>query len=308
MTIHELGYRPLDAARIGRIARLRPLWRFEFMTPFRLRVNLITLFGYLAVLMPTIINLVVLLIRLGVMKVLQESPVRNMRGHQLPQHVQEEMLRFDPEAPQFYSEMVLFGGMGMLPFLLVSCVVASRSIAKDRATNALELYWTRGITPLGYFAAKWLGSCCLMATTMVLAPMLLWLTGVMLAEDWTFLDRTLVFMPRVLLGLTVFTVVLSYLSVAFSALSSSANMATVLWLMLVAGSSAAGHIVGHVLNSPRLPGSVSIWDGAATLAGEIAGVPRHDGSFEGAAGLVGGVLLGVTILMLRRLRLREAIA
>lgn len=300
MTIYGAGYRPLQAPLVGRVRRLLPLFRAEFTSLFRTRMGLL---GFLVALAPSIVNLVVLLVRFGVLRFVNEHAPRRPRGARLPIDVD----RWDPASVRFYLEPIIDQFTGMAVFLILTGLVASRAIAKDRPTNALELYWTRGISPFGYFMAKWLGSFCLLATAMVLLPFLLWLTGVMLAEDWDFLQDTIAFVPGMVAALTCFTLVLSFLSVGLSALAASANMASVLWCMLLSSGAMVAHLVAVQTQSPTWVGACSVWDAARTLALHLAGLQHPEGTLTGALALLGLSVAVVGLLVRRRLRLREAI-
>ena len=73
--------------------------------------------------------------------------------------------------------------------------------------------------------------------------MLAWLSGLLGAPDLTFLRETAGFMPSVVLALTLKCLILSFLAVAFSALASSPNVVTVLWLLAVLGSEGVARLL-----------------------------------------------------------------
>ncbi len=289
MTIYGVGYRSLQFEPQPVRERLQPIVSLEFRTLFRTRFGVAL---FLFCLLPSIVNLVVLLMQMGVLQF-----GGGMTG-MLP-----ERLRADHV--MFYVDSIVADSFA--PFLILSALVSSRAIAKDRAANALELYWTRGITPAGYMLAKFLGSFLLLCLMCVVAPVVLWVMGVLLAEDWTFLRNTIRFMPRVVAGLLAFTVLLGFLPVAFSALAGTANLASVMWCMLIVGTTGFARVLAELTEDAAWMPAVSLWDAAGTVARAIAGMPQPDGSVGNALlalFVAGGVL---TALMVRRLRLREAI-
>ena len=53
--------------------------------------------------------------------------------------------RFSPFTREFY--LGYSTDQGFLAFILLTSLIGVRSISGDKAVNALEIYWTRGITP-----------------------------------------------------------------------------------------------------------------------------------------------------------------
>lgn len=297
MTIYGVGYRALTYRPVGAAVRLRALVLVEFQALFRSRWGVAK---FLACLLPSIVYLVMLLVQMGV---LQFGPVR--MGEQIPPN--SEFARFLPTDRRFYLDPII-ENWGLAPFLLISTLISSRAIAKDRAAGALELLWTRGITPRGYFLAKWLGTLGLLGIMCVLAPLLLWLLGIVLAPDWTLLERTWSFMPRTLAALVGFTLVLGYMPVAFSAIAGSPNLASLLWCMVVVGSTAVGHVLAELMRDPAWVPVLSLWDATATLARWVAGLAEPAKVVRGAMVNLVTVVCVLTVLMVRRMRLREAVS
>ncbi len=296
MTIHGLDYRPGPYQPTGPWRRLWPLAALEFRGLFR-TVWGIVLYGICCV--PAVFRLMFLLVYLGVIAF--GGPMRGAGDH-----TPRELRGFLPTSVEFYVDQVVAPDQGMFVFLLLTAFTTARVIAKDRATNALELYWTRGIAPLGYFAAKWFGSFLLVATLTVVAPVLLWLVGVLLAEDWSFAEATVRFLPGVIAGLLVFTVTLSTICVLVSAIAGAANLAMILWCLLIGGGTAFAH-VGSALVGRDVTECLSVWDAAATLARACAGVPQA-ASPACAGALVAGVVLVLGVVCVRRMRVTEAVA
>ena len=119
---------------------------------------------YFVCLLPSLGRLVLLLIMLGAV----DLGSRSVAGR-MPQAMDD----MNPHRAAFYFEGSLSTMPGMIFFLLLTSVVVSRCVARDRATNALELYWTRGISPWGYVFAKWLGGFLVTASLTVGMPIVL---------------------------------------------------------------------------------------------------------------------------------------
>lgn len=300
MTIYGVGYRSLRYDPVSTLVRLRAVADVEFRTLFRSKWGVAVFFLCLG---PSIVSFVAMLVQLGI---LQFGPPRAAEALQGNIPKQPELLRFVPTSIHFYLRPIL--NESLAPFLILSALVSSRAIAKDVAVNALELYWTRGISPRGYFLAKWAGSFALLSILCIGAPLALWVSGVFLAPDWGLLETTVQFMPRVLVGLLAFTLVLSWMPVAFSAIAGTPNLASVFWVMLLVGSTSVGNIVAALLDSPSWAPVISVWDSAGTVAGAIAGLPDAGDKLQGALVNLALVVTLLTLLASRRMRMREAIA
>lgn len=270
-----------------------PLVGHEFGMLFRSKWGIALFF---LCLFPAVGRLVMLLILYGVVNF----------GPQLRQRMQSRgpgagLAQLDPGNVEFYLEPVLAVMPGMVFVLLLSAFVMARTVARDRLSNALELYWTRGVTPGGYLLAKWLGNTAAIGLITFVAPTLLWLTAAFLHEDWSLLaDSATTVLPG-LLGLLVATGLWSAVCVGISACSSTPNGATVGWAMLLVGSSSMAVLLSSLLREPDLRLSISVWEAGGVLARGVAGA-GGEGSVLGAA-----VLYGVLLLVLlgggwRRLR------
>ncbi|MGE3171107.1 MAG: hypothetical protein AB7O97_00690 [Planctomycetota bacterium] len=297
MTVHGLDYRPGPYRPTGRLQRLWPLAVVEFRSLFRGKWSIAL---FLVCAFPSLVRLVLLLFWLGVLGVGGDRARR--AGAAAP----GEFGQFVPTNIDFYVEQVVAPNHGLLPLLVLTALTTARAVAKDRATNALELYWTRGISPLQYFAGKWLGALMQIGTLTVGVPVVLWVVGVIFAEDWSFAADTIGFMPRAVLGLGVFTALLAALGVLVSAFSAGANVATVLWCLLVGGSQVVAELLG-ILTRDDYGAWISVWDAAAALARTVAGSAGPGDSAAGAAILLGGLGALLVALARRRLRITEAV-
>jgi ABC-type transport system involved in multi-copper enzyme maturation permease subunit len=268
------------------------------MSLFRTRWGLVMFF---LCSVPGIGRLVMLLIVFGVVRFGQlRAP--------LPQRASGKPAELDPFNVEFYVDPVLWVMPGMIVVLMLSSLVTARAIARDRMMNALELYWTRGISPRAYLFAKWLGSFMLVSLLTVAVPLVLWLTAVLLADDWSLLTDTAAQLGLVLTGLACVTAVWTGICILISAMCASANTAMVLWSMLLVGSSALGAVLSRLLREPWLASGISVWDAGAVIVRSVAGIPQANVSVPGAAFVLGGLLALLLVPVLRRLRLAEAVA
>jgi hypothetical protein len=302
MTIHGLGYRPFHYQPVARLLRLVPIFAAEFRTLFRTRWGVALWFFCL---LPVLVSLVALLIRMRVLsfgadQMPQRFERRIEQAHQL-------VPRMDPFRLEFYVEPATAMGPALALTLLLTTLVTARAIAKDRAVNALELYWTRGIGPRGYFFAKWGGSLLLLGCNVVLAPFLLFVLGSLLHDDWEFLQKTGAFVPRALLGNAVFAVLLTLPCICLSAIAGSPNLASILWCLLVGGTSVIADRLGAMARDQGLVAAAGTWNAAETVARSIAGLPLRGLSLPLAIVHLAVLDLLLAGLAWRRLRLQEAI-
>jgi ABC-type transport system involved in multi-copper enzyme maturation permease subunit len=297
MTIYGTQYRPAPYAPTSAWTRLLPIVRLEFTSLFRSRWGIV---AFCLCLFPSVIRLVMLLIWVGVLSF--GGPIRRMQGN-APRELQELM----PDSARFYVEPIVAPEHGFMVFVLLTTLVTARAIAKDRSTNALEFYWTRGISPLGYFGAKWLGSFLLVSTMTVAAPVVLWVVGSLLSDDWTFLHDTAGFMPGAVAGLLVFTASLTGICILLSAIAGSPNVAMILWCLLLGGSLALGQVVQGMSGRVGIGTACSLFEAAGALARALAGIPQRGVSVGGAAALLLGSGAVLAALARRRLRLQEAV-
>ena len=295
-----LHYRPLDGERVHGFQRLWPLARQEMTALFRTKWGVAL---YFLCLFPSLGRLVMLLIMFGVV----DFGPRQLR-ERLTQRMPPSLDHLNPQRVDFYFETALSTMPGMIFFLLLTSLVVSRSIARDRATNALELYWTRGISPWGYVFAKWLGVFLITASLTVGMPLILWLTGGFLAKDWSLFTDTFLKMGTGLLAIAMMTGIWTAIGTLLSAISPSANLAMVAWSMLLVGSSAVGFIAARALDEPALRSCLSFWDAGRVIVREITGLmQRGPASFGGAFLMLSVVLSLLALVATRRMRVVEAL-
>lgn len=300
-TIHGTGYRQLEYEPTPRWARIWPIAVLEFKSLFRRR------FGnwlYFVCFGPSLFMLGVMIVYLNQAQIMGNEDA----GQMIDRMLGTGGGAFYPRAASFYIEPTL--SWNFIVFLFLTFLVSCRAIAKDRAANALEIYWTRGITPLDYFVGKWLGSILLLGLPMAVCPTVIWLVGVLSAEDWTFFQDTAGFVLPAIAGLIGFTAVMTGIPTAFSALCRNPNFAAILWLMLVTGTTLLANLLAHeVMRGDQWISAISPWEGGAHIVRSMTGAPTNF-SYDawGAAFILGGICFVLVLLVLRKLRLREAVA
>ena len=252
--------------------------------------------------MPGVGRLIMLLIMFGVIN-FGPANLRNRLDGNLP----DAMRHLDPNHASFYLHSTLEPMPGMVFFLLLTTLVVARSVARDRATNALELYWTRGISPWGYLFAKWWGGFLITATVTVVLPLLLWLTACFLAEDWTLLQDTVGQFSLGLLGLAGLTAVWTLIGTFVSASASSANAAMVIWCILLVGTRAVGGILSGIMREPELMSCLSFWEAGGVIVRTLADLPQQRTWLAGALGTFGVLFVTTFLVARRRMRVQEAL-
>ncbi len=300
MTIFETRYSTTDFTPVGPWKRLLPLAMMEFGRLFRTRLGV---FGFILCCSYT-------LFLLAVVQFHETDWVKTMLA------VNPTL---SPTRPDFYMKFSVESGW--LPFLGLSCVIGVRAISGDRAVNALEIYWTRGISPWGYFVAKWAGFFFLLATVFVGGPLLAWLYALLTSSSADFLQETIPFMPRVLLALTLKSLVLALLAVAFSAVCDSPKKATFIWVLVLGLSAAISRVMEKIARhqmraNPELVPDGVTWHEAVYLPSAMV---RIEQSVAGlgtgptypvwiACTCIGVVLLALLWPVKRVLRTTEAVA
>lgn len=292
-------YRALDCERTSGLRRIWPLARQEMLALFRTKWGVAL---YFVCLLPSLGRLVMLLIMFGVVDFGPQS-LRDRMLDRLP----ASMDHLNPERAAFYFEGALSTMPGMIFFLLLTSIVVARCVARDRATNALELYWTRGISPWSYVFGKWLGGFLITASMTVGMPLLLWVTACFLAEDWSLMSDTVAQFSIGLLGLALMTAIWTIIGTLISAISTSANFAMVAWSMLLVGSGAAGFVISRVLGEPSLRSCLSFWDAGRVIVRSIADLPQRDVSVTGAFLMLGSLQAVLLLVAQRRMRVVEAL-
>ena len=294
-----LHYRPLDCERVTGLKRLWPLARQEMTTLFRTKWGVALFF---VCLFPSLGRLVMLLIMFGVV----DFGPRALR-ERLTENLPPDLDHINPARAAFYFETALSTMPGMVFFLMLTSMVVARCIARDRATNGLELYWTRGISPWGYVFGKWLGGFLLTASMTVLMPLVLWLAAWFLAKDPALLTATAGQFFLGLLGLALMTAIWTAIGALISAIASSANLAMVLWAMLIVGSSAVAFVLSRALGEPELRSCLSFWDAGRVVVRDLASLPQRNVSVGGAYVMLLALTTVLFALARRRMRVVEAL-
>lgn len=292
----RLGYRVAAWRPVPAFRRWWPLAVSEFRTLFRSRWG-VALFCFC--LLPVVVRSFVLMIRFGVVNFGAGPRNRVLANAQA-------LAQWDPARPDFYVEMVMGTWPGLPILVLLTGAVTAGAVARDRRTNALELLWTRGISPLAYLFAKWLGSVALVATVTVLGPLFLWCLAALMADDGSQWRDTLGFLVPMLGGLLAVTMVWVLICVLLSTLAAAPNQAIVTWCMLVVGTTAIAGVLALVVRDGSIRTWLSIWDAGGTVARALAGVNSRGEPLAGALFLL-GVAAVLALPAARRLRTTEAL-
>lgn len=292
-----LHYRPLRCERTTGCTRLWPLARQEALTIFRTKWGVAL---YLFCLMPGIGRLIMLMIMFGV---IQFGPMPRRLAGNIP----AGMRHLDPTDASFYLHSTLEVMPGMVFFMLLTTMIVARSVARDRATNALELYWTRGISPWGYLFAKWWGGYLITATMTVALPLLLWISACLLADDWTLFQQTFAQFFVGLGAIAAVTGLWTLIGTFVSASAASANAAMVIWCVLLVGTRALGGILAGILREPELRSALSFWEAGGVIVRSIADLPQQRTWLGGAVVTMLAVFLTTLLLARRRMQVQEAL-
>ncbi|MCA8952685.1 MAG: ABC transporter permease [Planctomycetes bacterium] len=296
MTIRELGYRRAVYEPVPRWRRWLPLARQEFAHLFRSRAGVAV---FCACLLPFVVRIFILMVRSGVVNFV------GMRERMLTRS--QLFAQWDPTRPDFYAEAVLQTFPGLPLLVLLSATVTAGAIARDRATNALELLWTRGISPIDYLGAKLLGAWALLATLTVAGPFVLWIVAVLVADDWSFATATAPFMPQLLLGLMLVTAAWTAICVLISCLSQTPSQAIVTWCIVMIGSSAVANVTAVVFREPAMRSWASVWDAGGVVGRWFAAVSTRGAPVVPATLVLGGLVVGLALLARKRLSVGEAV-
>ena len=307
MTIFNTGYSSLQYEPVAGWKRLWPLTRMEFLKMFKTKRRVLVYVGCVAYI---VVKLVLLWAQLGP----ESADLR--RGLEMMERVSPGMSPFHVKFYMNYST-----DLGFLPFILMTCLVSVRAISADKEVNALEIYWTRGITSWGYFLGKWMGSLLVLGSAFFAGPLVMWLYGLISAPDSLYFERTIEFMPQVLFALALKCVILSFIAVCFSTFGSTANVATFLWLLMILGTKALGEILAEIArettrhnpeyvdDSPIWFQAICPWDAMKRIEEHITGLARvSDYPPWIAWAFLGGISLFLMTRLRKQLSTTEAIA
>jgi hypothetical protein len=212
---------------------------------------------------------------------------------------------FNPSLPNFYLDTILRSGFFL--FVLYSTVVGSGIIARDRHSNAVELYMTRAVTATRYVLGKWFAVASLLAMQVVAPIFLVWVTAVLLAPDWGVLQDTIGFMPRVLLGLGVLCMFHGFLVTAISASTDTPVFGALLWVICMAFLTMMARILRFHFG-PSFWTALSPWDACKRIVEAVAGVAAGTDYAVLDAGLSMAVFAVLGVVLIRRgLRSVEAV-
>ncbi|MBI5849968.1 MAG: hypothetical protein HZB39_02850 [Planctomycetes bacterium] len=292
MTVFATGYRRLTFQPTSTWRRVLAVASSDLRAPFRTRLTTIL---FLVCQLPTYGSLVLLFVWSGFWQLGSGRPPRlGIAG------------RGDPASAQFYLASLTSPEAFLATTTLVAFTV-SRVVARDRANHALEIVWTRGLTPIAWFGGKVLGAVFVLGIGSILAPLLLWLLAFTSSGDPEFLATTLPVVPLVILGAIVQTLVVAFLATAVSACVATPNAASILWVVLVAGGSALARVTSRMTDWIELR-AISPWDAITRTTQAIAGAtPRFEIPVAAAIVAVVALVVAAAFAVLRRIRLAETV-
>lgn len=297
MTVFGLGYRTLEYAPTPWRVRVWAIARREAAALFRSRWGVMLFF---LCLLPWLVRLMLMLVVLEVVQFEQLADF--MARYQSIDHFA------NPRSQTFYLDGSIRGTPSILPLMVLTVLLGSRTVARDRGANALEILWTRGIGPGGYMLGKWLGTFLLLGSIFVLAPLVTWATGVLQTPDWEFFHQTAGKIGATLPALIWFTAVLAWLAVITSAVCTTANLASLTWLGVLLGSWVLASTMDAVLGGNTMWPALNPWVATARVAEQIAGEVSMYAFGPGVA--LASVVAwcgGLTLLALPRLKLEDSI-
>lgn len=296
MTIFGTGYQRLEYRPTGNLRRLWALTWLELRWMFRTRWGAIL---FVLCQLPVVKSFIFLTIWSGFW---------DFGGAEARNGLSRMPGATNPSSADFYLAPALDPQPAFVFVLLLTTLVSARSIAKDRASQGLEILWTRGVTPRGYFVAKWAGSFLLVGIGSVLLPMLMWGLAQATAPNEDFVALTLPFLPRVAAALLFFVGAITGLATMLSAIVRSPNLASILWVVTMVGCAAFERALGRMFRGESSLYGLSPWTASKRIAESIAGVPP---SVEFPVGVavcwIGGFALSFGVLAVRRLRISEAV-
>jgi ABC-type transport system involved in multi-copper enzyme maturation permease subunit len=309
-----VGYRGLQYEPTSGFGRIWPIASMEFHKLFRTKRGLGL---FIAAYWYVLIKIGALYVFLGV--AMDEDGRTVRRTFETMQRMSSGAnALINPFVPAFYFDHAL--EHGFLAFLILTSLVSVRAIAGDRATNALEIYWTRSISTVGYFLGKWLGSFLLLTAVFVGGPLFCWIFSLLIAPDWDYVGHTIAYVPGVLAVLLLQCLVLSFLAVGFSAVARSPNLATFLWVGVLLGSAAAAKLMEELARHfwadwDAVLGydAVSVWDAVSRICYDLVGELRPGRSPDDySVGLawwsLAAYVTAVILILWRQLRTDKGVA
>ncbi|MEZ5987669.1 MAG: hypothetical protein R3F30_00795 [Planctomycetota bacterium] len=296
MGIRDLGFRRYEGARTSTTARVRYLAWAEVRRTFA--AKRFVLF-YLFCLMPLYVSFVIMYM----LMVLGDGEHMSMGGGGMRRR---GMASLALDEPGFYFWPMVGAGFALV--WLFSAVVSAGMVSRDRGANALELYFTRGLRPVHYFAGKWLAAFALMCGQLVLPYLALWIFAVFLAPDWDFLARTLPWIPAYLLATVFVALSVSWLATCLSCSTSSVRFAVLRWVGGLFGLFLLGRVLTRTMGQDEWL-LVSPWDVIVRIGHWLADVRTiHDFTLEYAILAWVGLVVGAGLFAWRRLEPVEVVA
>ncbi|PIE24606.1 MAG: hypothetical protein CSA62_01900 [Planctomycetota bacterium] len=292
MGVHDLGFRSYEGERCGTLSRVGAIIASDVRSFFKSWKFLI----YFAFsVSPAIFQLVIVYVWFIVFGQGQQMGMRRF-GRESGGILVRFFGASVTDAAFYYAVPLT---LGIFLAIIFSGVVGATIVARDRKSNALEIYFTRGIRPRHYFMGKW-GACSFMLLASLLLPYLVvWLWAWTLSPDASFLQDTWRMLPGVVLGQLFFCGSLGFLAVALSVSSDSPPFVVIRWCGALFGLHMVARLFVRVLDNDAWL-LLSPWSVLYRIGGEIAGVDPGNELRLGSCLIVYAVWMTLAGLWLRR--------
>jgi len=247
MPVHDLGYRRWQGERMSRLLRPVVVARSGISLVLRRRwLRTALMLAWLPIVFPAF----------GLFAFeysstdanLQRVIVQMTRGP-LGQPDLAEQVMNDPEAArhQVWSTLILvfFRYPQLLAMVLLIGLIAPMLVSYDLRTKAYLIYFSRPLSPGQYILGKSAVIWFLLALTVTVPALLVYVMGVLLSPDISVVLQTWDIPLRILAASAVLMIPTTALAVAFSSLTSESRYATFAWF----ATWAMGFVAYQVLTS-----------------------------------------------------------
>ena len=204
----------------------------------------------------------------------------------------------EPQFAKFVQQFQVDPGLferflGQQSFFMIFIVILAGAglISKDKKFNALQLYFSKPLSPLDYLLGKFTIIGFYTSLVTLIPALLLFIIKILLSENLNFLTQNF-WIPFSILGYFILTVlVYGGLILALSSLGKGARFAGISFFAIIGFSK----LVKTILSSMPNAGAVSLDSDLQQVSNFLFGQPP---SFPFSTWLAFGVLVGVSIISL----------
>ena len=293
MGVHDLGFRGYEGGRSSVLARIGAIFSTDVRRFFKSWKFLIYFAFSVA---PAIFQLVIVYVWFIVFEQGERMSGRRM-GPRGAGTFLERFFGSSVTDAAFYYAVPLT--LGIFLAIIFSGVVGASIVSRDRKSNALEIYFTRGIRPVHYFFGKWSATSFMLLAQLLFPYLIVWVWAWTLSPDESFLQATWSMLPRVVLAQLFFCGSLGFLAVAQSVSSESPPFAVIRWCGALFGLHLIARLFVRVLDDDSWL-LLSPWSVLYRIGGEIAGVEPGNELRIGSCLIVYAIWMLVGGLWLRR--------